>query len=116
MTSSHAPDGAGHSDSWSTFGLSTGLDSTQSAPTTLLPNASSSLRGTWYRQLTCIPDQASLKVNDCQEIAIKVDIVDLDGAKVMNGVRFILSPEGDVSSLPFYPNLRKRLFIIYYLK
>jgi len=40
-----------------------------------LPNPSSTLRGTWYRQLTCIPDQASLKVNGCQEIAVKVDIV-----------------------------------------
>ena len=78
------------------------MNSTPSAPTTLLPNPSSTLRGTWYRQLTCIPDQASLKVNDCQEIAVKVDIVDLGGAKVMKGVRFIPSPEENGSSLPLY--------------
>ena len=96
--------GQGLPASSSTFEFSTGLNSTQSAPTTLLPNPSSTLRGTWYRQLTCIPDQASLKVNGCQEIAVKADIVDLGGAKVMNGVRFIPSPEGDGSSLPLYPN------------
>ena len=105
VTSSHAPEGAGLPASSSTFGFSTGLNSTQSAPTTLLPNPSSTLRGTWYRQLTCIPDQASLKVNGCPEIALKVDIADLCDAKVMNGVRFIPSPEGDGSSLPLYLNV-----------
>ena len=107
VTSSHSPVGAKLPASSSTFGFSTGLNSTQSAPTTLLPNPSSTLWGTWYGQLTCIPDQASLKVNGCQEIAVKVDIVDLDGAKVMKGVRFITSPEGDESSLPLYPNVIK---------
>ncbi|HPT37756.1 MAG TPA: hypothetical protein PLZ44_05655, partial [Methanothrix sp.] len=83
VTSSHAHEGAGHPASSSTFGFSTGLNSTQSAPTTLLPNPGSTLRGTWYRQLTCIPDQASLKVNGQAEIGMKLDIVDLCGAKVM---------------------------------
>ena len=36
---------------------------------------------------------------------MKLDIVDLRGAKVMKGVRFIPSPEGDGSSLPLYPNV-----------
>jgi hypothetical protein len=36
VTSSHAPEGAGLPASQSTFGFSTGLNSTQSAPATLL--------------------------------------------------------------------------------
>jgi hypothetical protein len=108
VTSSHAPERAGLPASQSTFGFSTGLNSTQSAPTTLLPNPSSTLQGTWYRQLTCIPDQASLKVNGCTEIAASIDIVDLCGVKVMKGVRFIPSPEGDGFSLPLYPDVINR--------
>ena len=44
-------------------GSSTGLNSTQSVPTTLLPSPRLTLRGTGYGQLTCIPDLASLKVD-----------------------------------------------------
>jgi len=51
----------------------------------LLPNQSSTLQDKWYRQLTCIPDPASLKVDGCEVITSKVDIVDLGGAKVMKG-------------------------------
>ncbi|MDD2755734.1 MAG: hypothetical protein PHS80_09435 [Methanothrix sp.] len=118
VTSSHAPERAGLPASQSTFGFSTGLNSTQSAPTTLLPNPSSTLQGTWYRQLTCIPDQASLKVNGCTEIAASIDIVDLCGVKVMKGVRFIPSPEGDGFSPPLYPDVIRDedLQTMYYLE
>ena len=50
-----------------------------------------------------VSPQASLNVNGCREIAVKVDIVDLGSAKVMKGVRFIPSLEGDGSSPPLLP-------------
>jgi hypothetical protein len=80
-TSFHAPGIAELPASSSTFGSSTGLNSTHYAPATLLPNPSSTLRDKWYRQLTCIPDRESLKVNGCTEIAVSIDIVELSGAK-----------------------------------